>query len=83
MRFTRCTKGLAQLVGMTKLEGPQTITEQFERYLGEYDNSITFLSTTNIRTCTARMGLCGEAKVDRRFDAALPILLRKRPEVLR
>src|SRR5580765_280355 len=31
-------KGLAQLVGMTKLEGPQTIAEQFQRYLDEYDN---------------------------------------------
>ena len=30
-------KGLAQLVGMKKLEGPQTIAEQFERYLAEYD----------------------------------------------
>ena len=31
-------KGLAQLVGMTRLEGPQTIAEQFERYLAEFDN---------------------------------------------
>ena len=31
-------KGLAQLVGMKKIEGPQTIAEQFERYLKEYDN---------------------------------------------
>src|SRR6476620_2026503 len=31
-------KGLAQLVGMTKLEGPQTIAEQFEKYVEEYDN---------------------------------------------
>src|SRR6266568_5197143 len=31
-------KGLAQLVGMAKLEGPQTIAEQFDRYLAEYDN---------------------------------------------
>jgi len=31
-------KGLAQLVGITKLEGAQTIGEQFERYLAEYDN---------------------------------------------
>jgi 2,3-bisphosphoglycerate-independent phosphoglycerate mutase len=31
-------KGLAQLVGMEKIEGPQTISEQFERYLVEYDN---------------------------------------------
>src|SRR6201986_2295644 len=31
-------KGLAQLVGMAKIEGPQTIKEQFECYLTEYDN---------------------------------------------
>ncbi len=31
-------KGLAQLVGMKKIEGPQSIAEQFERYLKEYDN---------------------------------------------
>src|SRR6266702_3853637 len=31
-------KGLAQLVGMAKIEGPQTIAEQFERYLTEFDN---------------------------------------------
>src|SRR6201984_341919 len=31
-------KGLAQLVGMIKIEGPQTIKEQFETYLKEYDN---------------------------------------------
>src|ERR1700752_367681 len=31
-------KGLAQLVGMAKLEGPQTIQDQFEKYLVEYDN---------------------------------------------
>src|SRR5512133_3785844 len=29
-------KGLAQLVGMTKLEGTQTISEQFERFNSEY-----------------------------------------------
>ncbi|MGZ8901690.1 MAG: 2,3-bisphosphoglycerate-independent phosphoglycerate mutase, partial [Limisphaerales bacterium] len=31
-------KGLAQLVGMKKLEGTETITQQFERYLAEYNN---------------------------------------------
>ena len=31
-------KGLAQLVGMKKLEGAETIAQQFERYLAEYDN---------------------------------------------
>jgi 2,3-bisphosphoglycerate-independent phosphoglycerate mutase len=30
-------KGLAQLVGMQKLEGVRTIREQFERYVAEYD----------------------------------------------
>src|SRR6204780_1933969 len=30
-------KGLAQLVGMDKLEGPQTIADQFRRYLAEYN----------------------------------------------
>src|SRR5579871_1206915 len=30
-------KGLAQLVGMKKIEGPQTIAEQFERYLADYE----------------------------------------------
>src|SRR5204863_7141485 len=29
-------KGLSQLVGMKKIEGPQTIAEQFERYLTEH-----------------------------------------------
>src|SRR5438045_8344863 len=31
-------KGLSQLVGMKKIEGPQTIAEQFERYLAEHGN---------------------------------------------
>jgi 2,3-bisphosphoglycerate-independent phosphoglycerate mutase len=31
-------KGLAQLVGMKKIEGPQTIREQFERYVQEHAN---------------------------------------------
>src|SRR5512133_1456672 len=31
-------KGLAQLVGMTNLEGPQNISPQFERYLAECNN---------------------------------------------
>src|SRR6266568_746426 len=30
-------KGLAQLVGMRKLEGSLTIAQQFDRYLAEYD----------------------------------------------
>ncbi len=48
-------KGLAQLVGMKKIEGPQTIAEQFERYLAEYKTtSISFSSITNTPTKPAR-----------------------------
>ena len=31
-------KGLAQLIGMKKLEGTSTVQEEFEKYLAEYDN---------------------------------------------
>jgi 2,3-bisphosphoglycerate-independent phosphoglycerate mutase len=47
-------KGLAQLVGMKKIEGPQTIAEQFERYLTGYDSYDFFSSTTNTPTRLAR-----------------------------
>ena len=44
-------RGLAQLVGMKKkIEGPQSIAEQFERYLTEYDNYDFSSSTTNYPT---------------------------------
>ncbi len=76
-------KGLAQLVGMTKLEGPQTIAEQFERYLQEherYDYFFIHYKPTDMH------GEDGDFDAKRRaieeFDAALPILLRKKPDVL-
>jgi len=76
-------KGLAQLVGMTKLEGPQTIAEQFERYLQEherYDYFFIHYKPTDMH------GEDGNFEAKRRaieeFDAALPILLRKKPDVL-
>ncbi len=76
-------KGLAQLVGMTKLEGPQTIAEQFERYLQEherYDYFFIHYKPTDMH------GEDGNFDAKRRaieeFDAALPILLRKKPDVL-
>jgi 2,3-bisphosphoglycerate-independent phosphoglycerate mutase len=76
-------KGLAQLVGMTKLEGPQTIAEQFERYLQEhehYDYFFIHYKPTDMH------GEDGDFEAKRRaieeFDAALPILLRKKPDVL-
>lgn len=76
-------KGLAQLVGMTKIEGPQTIREQFERYLAEYDNYDFFFIHYKY---TDKAGEDGDLEAKKRaieeFDAALPILLQKKPDVL-
>lgn len=76
-------KGLAQLVGMTKLEGCQTIAEQFERYLAEYDNYDYFFIHYKYTDQYGEDGnFAAKRKAVEEFDAALPILLRKRPEVL-
>jgi len=76
-------KGLAQLVGMKKIEGPATITEQFDRYLKEYDNFDFFFIHYKY---TDKYGEDGNfvAKMNaiQDFDAALPILLGKKPDVL-
>jgi 2,3-bisphosphoglycerate-independent phosphoglycerate mutase len=76
-------KGLAQLVGMTKLEGPQTIAEQFERYLAEYDNYDYFFIHFKYTDMYGEDGnFAAKKKAIEEFDAALPILLRKKPDVL-
>jgi 2,3-bisphosphoglycerate-independent phosphoglycerate mutase len=76
-------KGLAQLVGMEKLEGPQTITEQFERYLAEHANYDFFFIHFKY---TDKYGEDGNFEAKKKaiedFDAALPILLKKKPDVL-
>ena len=76
-------KGLAQLVGMKKIEGPQTIQEQFERYLAEYDNFDFFFIHFKY---TDKYGEDGNFEAKKKaiedFDAALPILLRKKPDVI-
>jgi 2,3-bisphosphoglycerate-independent phosphoglycerate mutase len=76
-------KGLAQLVGMKKIEGPQTIAEQFERYLREYANYDFFFIHFKY---TDKYGEDGNFEAKRKsieeFDAALPILLKKKPDVL-
>ncbi len=76
-------KGLAQLVGMEKIEGPQTIAEQFERYVAEYDNYDYFFIHYKY---TDKAGEDGNFEAKKKaiedFDAALPILLRKKPDVL-
>jgi 2,3-bisphosphoglycerate-independent phosphoglycerate mutase len=76
-------KGLAQLVGMKKIEGPQTIKEQFERYLSEYDNFGFFFIHFKYTDKYGEDGNFGaKKKAIEEFDAALPILLRKKPDVL-
>lgn len=76
-------KGLAQLVGMTKLEGPQTIQEQFERYLAEYENYDFFFVHYKYTDMNGEDGnFEAKKRAIEEFDAALPILLRKRPDVL-
>jgi 2,3-bisphosphoglycerate-independent phosphoglycerate mutase len=76
-------KGLAQLVGMQKLEGPQTIQEQFERYLAEYDDYDYFFIHYKY---TDMHGEDGAFDAKRRaieeLDGALHILLQKKPDVL-
>jgi len=76
-------KGLAQLVGMRKIEGPQTIAEQFERYLTEYDNFDFFFIHYKYTDKAGEDGnFTAKKKAIEDFDTALPILLKKRPDVL-
>lgn len=76
-------KGLAQLVGMEKIEGPATIAEQFERYLKEYDNYDFFFIHYKYTDKAGEDGnFAAKKKAIEDFDAALPILLKKKPDVL-
>ncbi len=76
-------KGLAQLVGMAKLEGPQTINEQFQWYLAEFDNYDYFFIHYKYTDMYGEDGnFAAKKKAIEDFDAALPILLRKKPDVL-
>jgi 2,3-bisphosphoglycerate-independent phosphoglycerate mutase len=76
-------KGLAQLVGMTKIEGPQTIAEQFERYLTEFDNYGFFFIHYKYTDKAGEDGnFAAKKKAIEDFDEALPILLKQKPDVL-
>ena len=76
-------KGLAQLVGMKKIEGPQTIAQQFERYLEEYDNYDFFFIHYKYTDKYGEDGnFAAKKKAIEDLDAALPVLLRKKPQVL-
>jgi 2,3-bisphosphoglycerate-independent phosphoglycerate mutase len=76
-------KGLAQLVGMTKIEGPQTIREQFERCAAEWQNYDYFFIHYKYTDKYGEDGnFEGKKKAIEELDAALPALLAKRPDVL-
>src|SRR5712675_1813128 len=76
-------KGLAQLVGMAKLEGPQTISKQLERYIAEYDNYDFFFIHYKYTDMYGEDGnFAAKTKAIEDLDAALPILLRRKPDVL-
>jgi len=76
-------KGLAQLVGMAKIEGPQTIAEQFERYLTDYEQHDFFFIHYKYTDKAGEDGnFAAKKKAIEDLDAALPILLKKRPDVL-
>jgi len=76
-------KGLAQLVGMTKLEGPQTIAQQFERYIAEHQNYDFFFIHYKYTDMQGEDGnFAAKRNAIAELDAALPILLRKKPDVL-
>ncbi len=75
-------KGLAQLVGMKKIEA-QTIQEQFDRYLKEYGNFDFFFIHYKYTDKAGEDGdFVAKMKAIEYFDAALPIFLRKMPDVL-
>ncbi|MCF7764745.1 MAG: 2,3-bisphosphoglycerate-independent phosphoglycerate mutase [Verrucomicrobia bacterium] len=76
-------KGLAQLVGMTRLDGCQTIADQFDRYLAEYDNYDYFFIHFKATDMYGEDGnFDAKRKAIEELDAALPILMRRRPDVL-
>lgn len=76
-------KGLAQLVGMTKLEGAQTIREQFERYLAEFDNYDFFFIHYKYTDMYGEDGnFEAKKKAIEDFDSALPVFMEKCPDVV-
>lgn len=76
-------KGLSQLVGMAQLSGVQTLKEQMERYLAEYANYDFFFIHYKYTDKAGEDGnFAAKKKAIEDFDAALPILLKKKPDVL-
>ena len=76
-------QGLAQLVGMNKEVGPRTISDQFNRYLDVYEKYDYFFIHCNSTDMYGSGGdFEGKKKAIEDLDTVLPILLKKRPDVL-
>lgn len=76
-------KGLAQLVGMTRIDGPQNIEEQFRRVVEVYDDYDFFFVHFKYTDKAGEDGnFAAKVKAIEEFDAALPILLAKKPDVV-
>jgi len=74
---------LAMIEETMQLEGPQTIAEQFQRYLAEYANYNYFFIHYKYTDMHGEDGnFAAKTKAIEGFDAALPILLEKTPDVL-
>jgi 2,3-bisphosphoglycerate-independent phosphoglycerate mutase len=76
-------KGLAQLIGMTKLEGTNTVKEEFERYLAEAENYDFFFIHVKGTDMAGEDGKFDQkVTVIEDVDKVLPVLLEKKPAVL-
>ncbi|MEW5977732.1 MAG: 2,3-bisphosphoglycerate-independent phosphoglycerate mutase [Acidobacteriota bacterium] len=76
-------KGLAQLIGMTKLEGTNDTREEFERYLAEHANYDYFFIHVKGTDMAGEDGNFDQkVAVIEEVDRALPVLLQKKPTVL-
>ena len=76
-------KGLSQLVGMTKIEGPETIAQQFERYVKEYENYDYFFIHYKYTDKAGEDGnFAAKVKAIEDSDAALRSCSRASPDVL-
>ena len=76
-------KGLAQLIGMQKLEGTNTTREEFEKYLAEYDNyNYFFIHVKGTDMAGEDGNFDQKVAVIEEVDRALPVLLQKKPMVL-
>jgi len=75
-------KGLAQLIGMQKLEGTNTTREEFEKYLAEYDNyNYFFIHVKGTDMAGEDGNFDQKVAVIEEVDRALPVLLQKKPMV--